>query len=130
MRLAVVFVVALVACGPRPAPPPSGPGAPVGVPAPGVVSAAIAARLIADGARVVDVRTPQEFAAGHVPGAINIPFEEVGRRAAEVGDPAEPVVLYCRTGRRSGVAAETLRRLGFGKVYDFQRFSDWPASTQ
>lgn len=99
-------------------------------PAPGVVSGEVARQLVLGGARVVDVRTPAEFAAGHVPGALNIPFDEIGRRAVEVGDPGDPVVLYCRTGRRSGLAAATLRGLGFSRTYDLQRHSNWPASAQ
>jgi rhodanese-related sulfurtransferase len=95
-------------------------------PAPGVVDGRTAAALAAGGARVVDVRTAQEFAAGHVPGAVNIPFDEISRRAAEVGDPEAPVVLYCRSGRRSAIAGDVLRRLGFEKVYDAQRYDRWP----
>lgn len=131
MRLALTLTAALAAgvagCAPRPAAmAPSTPGGPP----PGVVSVDAARQLIDGGARVVDVRTPREFAAGHVPGALNIPFDELGRRAGELGDPAAPVVLYCRSGRRSGIAAKTLHGLGFEKVYDFQRFDDWQAAGQ
>ena len=93
---------------------------------PGIVDGATAKALVAAGARVVDVRTPQEFASGHVPGAINIPYEEIGKRAAEIGPPSTPVVLYCRTGRRSGVAAEALQKAGYGRLYDFKSVSAWP----
>ena len=94
--------------------------------APGVVDGATARALVAAGARVVDVRTPQEFASGHVPGAINIPYEEIGKRASEIGPPSTPVVLYCRTGRRSGIAAGALQKAGFSKVYDFKSVTAWP----
>jgi phage shock protein E len=97
-----------------------------GLPAAGVVDGKTGAALAAAGARVVDVRTPQEYAAGHVPGAVNIPFDEISRRAGEVGDPEAPVVLYCRSGRRSSIAADSLRRLGFEKIYDAQRYDRWP----
>ncbi|HET8724028.1 MAG TPA: rhodanese-like domain-containing protein [Anaeromyxobacteraceae bacterium] len=93
---------------------------------PGVVSGATARTLAAAGAKVVDVRTPEEFAAGHVPGAVNVPYDELPRRAAEIGPPSTAVVLYCRSGRRSGIAAEALRKAGFTKVYDFQSVSAWP----
>lgn len=93
---------------------------------PGVVDGATAKALAAAGARVVDVRTPQEFAAGHVPGAINIPYEEIGKRAAEIGPPSTQVVLYCRTGRRSGIAADALQKAGYSKLYDFKSVSAWP----
>src|SRR5512137_1371261 len=101
-------------------------GAPAAAPKPGVVDGAAAKALVASGAKVVDVRTPQEFASGHVPGAINIPYEEVGKRTAEIGPPSTPVVLYCRTGRRSEIAAGALQKAGFSKVYDFKSVTAWP----
>ena len=93
---------------------------------PGVVDGGTAKALVAAGAKVVDVRTPQEFASGHVPGAINIPFDEIGRRASEIGPASTPVVLYCRTGRRSGIAADALQKAGFSKLYDFKSVTAWP----
>lgn len=93
---------------------------------PGKVDGATAKSLVASGAKVVDVRTPQEFASGHVPGAINIPYDELPKRAAEIGPPTTKVVLYCRTGRRSGVAADALRKAGFTQLYDFQSVTAWP----
>jgi len=93
---------------------------------PGVVDGVTARALVASGAKVVDVRTPQEFASGHVPGAINIPFDEIGRRASEIGPASTPVVLYCRTGRRSGIAADALQKAGFSKLYDFKSVTAWP----
>jgi rhodanese-related sulfurtransferase len=123
---AVTLAAALSACTPRPTAGGSS-GAGPALPVPGVVSGQVARDLVEGGARIVDVRTPQEYAAGHVPGAVNIPFDQLGARAAaELGEPERPVVLYCRTGRRSGIAAETLRALGYGRVYDLQRYVDWP----
>jgi rhodanese-related sulfurtransferase len=61
---------------------------------------------------VIDVRSPEEFAAGHVPGAVNIPHDLVASRLAEIPKDKE-VVLYCRSGRRSGLAAETLEANGY-----------------
>lgn len=80
----------------------------------------------AAGAPVIDVREPAEFAAGHLPGAVNIPrgvleFEVDGHPAVNgVRDPAlahrdRPVVVYCRSGGRSALAAEALKRLGFAE---------------
>ena len=82
--------------------------------------------LQADGVPVIDVREPEEFAAGRVPGAVNIPrgmleFQVDGHPALNFRtDPhlshrREPVILYCRTGGRSALAAEALRRLGFDR---------------
>ncbi len=95
---------------------------------PGLVDGPTAHRLVKEGVKVVDVRTPAEFAAGHVPGAVNIPFDEMPRRFAEVGPPSTPVLLYCRSGRRSGIAARTLREKGFSQLYDMQDFGRWVAS--
>ena len=55
-----------------------------------------------------------------------MPFDQVEARAAELGARDAPVLLYCRTGRRSGIASETMKRLGFTRVYDMQRATDWP----
>ena len=105
---------------------PAGPT--VTLPAPGIVDGAGARRLVAAGVKVVDVRTADEFAAGHVPGAVNIPFDELPRRHAEVGPPSAPVLLYCRSGRRSSIATATLREKGFTRIYDLQAYDRWVAS--
>lgn len=84
-----------------------------------------ARKLIASGAVVIDVRTPAEFASGHVPGARNIPHDEIEKRLAEVGPADAPVVLYCRSGRRSGIAAQALREKGYLKLYDLKTFDAW-----
>jgi phage shock protein E len=66
---------------------------------------------------LLDVRSPQEFAEGHVAGALNIPFNEVRDRVTELGDDkAREVVVYCRSGKRAGLAEKTLRKLGFTAV--------------
>ena len=101
-------------------------GTPAAAEAAAAIDGATAKALAAAGAKVVDVRTPQEFASGHVPGAINIPFDEIGKRAAEIGPPSTRVVLYCRTGRRSGIAADALDKAGYKKVYDFRTVTAWP----
>lgn len=65
----------------------------------------------------VDVRTPEEYAAGHVEGAINIPHTEMQERYAEL-EPyrGEEIVVYCRSGRRSGIAKGILDGVGFENV--------------
>jgi phage shock protein E len=66
---------------------------------------------------IVDVRTPAEYAAGHVPGAVNIPYDQMDARADEIiAHKDKDVVLYCRSGRRSGIAANTLAAKGFTKL--------------
>jgi phage shock protein E len=93
--------------------------------APGIVDGATAHRLVADGVRVVDVRTPQEFQAGHVPGATNVPYDQIGARAGELGPPSAPLLLYCHSGRRSGIAVQTLKAQGFTRLYDLQAYDRW-----
>jgi phage shock protein E len=77
---------------------------------------AIAKRKIAAGALVVDVRTDSEFKTGHLPGALNIPVDEVEARIAEFGDKSKPVVVYCRSGNRSGRAKTMLEKAGYTDV--------------
>jgi rhodanese-related sulfurtransferase len=96
--------------------------------APGVVTAAQARELVADGVKVLDVRTPGEFAAGHVPGAVNIPYDELDRRAGELGAASTPYLLYCRSGRRSGIAVANLKQKGFRRLYDLQAYDRWVES--
>ena len=79
--------------------------------------------------RVIDVRSPGEYQAGHVPGAINIPFDQIGQRLAEVGAADQPVVLYCQSGRSAGLAAEVLSGAGYGKLQHLEGdFPGWKAS--
>jgi rhodanese-related sulfurtransferase len=95
---------------------------------PGVVDGVTAQRLVASGARLVDVRTRQEFDAGHIPGAILIPFDQIAARAGELGARDTPIVLYCRTGRRTAIAAKALEELGFTRVWDMQGITNWPGA--
>nr|WP_315495947.1 rhodanese-like domain-containing protein [uncultured Rhodoferax sp.] len=66
---------------------------------------------------IIDVRTPQEFAAGHVEGAINIEHGNIAQQIAKAGvTKDDTVLLYCQSGRRSGIALDTLKGLGFSKA--------------
>ena len=64
---------------------------------------------------VLDVRSPQEFAEGHIAGAVNVPYDQIAARLAEVPKDKD-VVLYCRTGRRTGIAAEVLAANGYTRL--------------
>ena len=64
---------------------------------------------------VLDVRTPEEFVAGHVPGAVNIPVDQVAARLDEVPKDKD-VVLYCKSGRRAGIASEVLANHGYTRL--------------
>lgn len=74
--------------------------------------------------QLIDVRTPQEFASGHIAGAINIPVEEIGQRLGEVSKET-PVVVYCRSGNRSAQAAQILASAGYTGIYDLGGVIAW-----
>ena len=84
-----------------------------------------AKKLVAQGAKLVDVRKPDFFARGHIAGAVNIPVAEVEARAAELGPPDTHVILYCRTGAGSSQAAATLQKLGYKAIYDLGSYLNW-----
>jgi len=68
---------------------------------------------------ILDVRTPEEFAAGHVPGAINIPYTELEERYSELElEGSDELVVYCQSGRRAAIAEAALSELGFTNVRD------------
>lgn len=68
---------------------------------------------------ILDVRTPQEYAAGHIPGAINIPHTELSQRLSELlGYEDTEIVLHCRSGRRSGMVKPILLDAGFKDLRD------------
>ncbi len=73
------------------------------------------AGLLTEGAAVVDVRSPGEFAQGHHPGSLNVPLPELGRAALDV-DPSRWVIVCCASGSRSAIAKGILRKRGFAKV--------------
>lgn len=91
----------------------------------GAISGSEARRMVEAGARIIDVRTPHEFAAGHLPGAVNIPVHELERRMGELEGKARPIVLYCRSGNRSGRAARMLKNAGYLEVHDLGSMSRW-----
>lgn len=91
----------------------------------GDVSGAEARKLVQDGARLVDVRTPAEFAAGHIDGAVNIPVQQLDARLHELQPKDRALVVYCRSGHRSGNAARLLKSAGFPAVHDLGPMSRW-----
>ena len=76
---------------------------------------------------VLDVRSPEEFATGHVPGAVNIPYDQVASRLAAIPKDKD-VVLYCRSGRRAAIAAGVLEQNGYKQLRLMQ--GDMPAWEQ
>ena len=84
-----------------------------------IASIALALMVLSAQAKdvIIDVRTPQEFAAGHVEGAINIEHGNIAQQIAKAGvTKDDKVMLYCQSGRRSGIALDTLKGLGFSKA--------------
>lgn len=73
--------------------------------------------LLANGAQIVDVRTPGEFAAGHAPNSVNIPLDRL-EKGLNMLDQSRPVIVCCASGTRSAMAAVALRRKGFPEVVD------------
>jgi len=68
-------------------------------------------------ALILDVRTQKEFDAGHVPQAILIPYDELVSRVSELGNKTDrPIVVYCESGRRAGIASTTLTEAGFTRI--------------
>ena len=75
---------------------------------------------------ILDVRRPDEFAEGHIPGAINVPNEEIGTaEIAELPDKSQLILVYCRSGRRSKEAAEKLVKLGYTNIVEFGGILDY-----
>ena len=75
---------------------------------------------------ILDVRRPDEFAAGHIPNAINVANETVGTsEIAELSDKDQLIMVYCRSGRRSKEASEKLVKLGYTNIVEFGGILDW-----
>lgn len=76
---------------------------------------------------VLDTREQDEFDEGHIPGAILIPYTEIENKAEEMlPDKDKLILVYCRSGRRSKIAAEALSKLGYTNVKEFGGIIDWP----
>ena len=75
---------------------------------------------------LLDVRTQEEFNAGHIPSAILLPYDEINLKAATVlPEKEKEIVLYCRSGRRSAIAKKVLVELGYKDVKDFGGIYRW-----
>ena len=80
-----------------------------------------------EGYIILDVRTKEEYDQGHIPGAIVISHEEIEEKAEEVlTDKDQLILVYCRSGRRSKIAAEALVELGYTNIKEFGGIIDWP----
>ena len=80
-----------------------------------------------EGYIILDMRTQEEYDEGHIPGAIVISHEEIAEKAKEVlTDKDQLILVYCRSGRRSKIAAEALVELGYTNIKEFGGIIDWP----
>ena len=80
-----------------------------------------------EGYIILDVRTQEEYDEGHIPGAIVISHEEITEKAEGVlTDKNQLILVYCRSGRRSKIAAEALVELGYTNIKEFGGIIDWP----
>ena len=84
-----------------------------------------------EGYIILDVRTQEEYDQGHIPGATQISHEEIAEKAEEVlPDKNQLILVYCRSGRRSKIAAEALVELGYTNIKEFGGIIDWPYETE
>lgn len=77
---------------------------------------------------ILDVREPDEFATGHIPNAVNIPMDALAQALTKepLKDPDRTILIYCRSGRRSAIAANFLVQCDYENVYDFGGILSWP----
>lgn len=96
----------------------------------GLINAQKAKELMEKDSSVVliDVRTKEEYVSGKIPGALLLPYDTITEQTAGHIIPSKnsPIIVYCRSGRRSAIAAQTLRSLGYTTVYDLGGISSWP----
>ena len=80
-----------------------------------------------EGCIILDVRTREEYDQGHIPGAVLIPDTEIEAKAADLlPDKDQLILVYCRSGRRSELAAQSLADLGYTNIREFGGILDWP----
>ena len=84
-----------------------------------------------EGYIILDTRTQEEYDQGHIPGAILIPYDEVLEKAEGIlTDKDQLILVYCRSGRRSKIAADDLVKLGYTNIREFGGIIDWPYETE
>ncbi len=123
--LCILFCILLAGCGQTPA-------ERTGTEMYRQITAEDAKKIMDSGADIVilDVREQEEFDAGHIPNAVLLPYTQINERAGEVLPNQEALILvYCRSGRRSKIAAEALVTLGYTDVREFGGILDWPYET-
>ncbi|MEQ3361993.1 rhodanese-like domain-containing protein [Raoultibacter massiliensis] len=96
------------------------------------ITAEEAKRMIDEGGvTIVDVRSESEYTEAHIPGAISIPFDEIGsNKLGVLPDYGERIIVYCRTGVQSKLAVGKLEDIGYTDVYDLGGIRDWSYATE
>lgn len=80
---------------------------------------------------VLDVRTKEEFANGHIPGALLLPYDEIEQNATKLlPEKDKEIIVYCRSGRRSAIAKDSLEALGYAAVKDFGGMNRWSGKVE
>ena len=89
----------------------------------GVVAPKVVAALLPQNPKIIDVRTVEEYQAGHLAQAINIPLADLGRKIGRhVPDKENPILLHCASGMRSAAGRKALEQLGYGNVHNLGSF--------
>lgn len=80
---------------------------------------------------LLDVRTQEEFNNGHIPGALLLPYDEIDQKAAQLlPEKEKEIIIYCRSGRRSAIAKDSLEALGYTNVKDFGGMNRWQGQVE
>ena len=79
---------------------------------------------------LVDVRTPEEYREGHIPGSINVPLQQIEDINLEVSDVSTPLYVYCRSGVRSRQATAVLQEMGYEEVHNFGGILDYKGKVE
>lgn len=80
---------------------------------------------------LLDVRTQEEFDNGHIPGALLLPYDEIDKKALQVlPEKEKEIIIYCRSGRRSAIAKDSLEALGYTNVKDFGGMNRWQGEVE
>lgn len=80
---------------------------------------------------LLDVRTQEEFDNGHIPGALLLPYDEIDKKALQVlPEKEKEIIIYCRSGRRSAIAKDSLEALGYTNVKDFGGMNRWQGQVE
>ena len=84
-------------------------------------------KIINEGAILVDVRTSDEYDEGHIEGAVLLTLDDIDEESSAniIKSKSTPVIVYCKSGKRSAQALEILKKLGYEKVYDLGAMSNW-----